>query len=172
MAESYAVPATAAPLTALGAVGFSLADKTIMTRILCIGLIIFAIIKITGKIKLKGTHATVLGGGAITGFLNGMLGISGPLSSAVFFALDLTPIAYIASEATAAAAMHLVKIVVYNKFALINLSVFLNGLYIGAAMIIGNYAAMKLIGKMKNKIYQRIVAVAMILLSVWLFIEA
>lgn len=101
-----------------------------------------------------------------------MLGISGPLSSAVFFALDLTPVAYIASEAAAAAVMHLVKIVVYNKFALLNLSVFLNGLYIGAAMILGNYAAMKLVGKMKNKIYQRIVAIAMILLSIWLFIVA
>lgn len=164
--------ATAAPLTALGAIGFSLADKTLMTRILCIGLIIFAIIKVTGKIRLKGSRTMVLTGGAVTGFVNGMLGISGPLGSAVFLALDLTPIAYIASEAAAATAMHIVKIVVYNKFALLDLAAMLNGLYIGVAMMIGNYAAMKLIGKMKNKIYQRIVALAMIALSVWLFITA
>lgn len=164
--------ATASPLTALGAIGFGLADKTLMTRILCVGLIVFAIIKISGKIRLKGSNATVLSGGAITGFVNGMFGISGPLSSAVFFALDLAPVAYIASEAAAAAAMHLVKIVIYDKFALMGLSIFLNGLYIGLAMMAGNYMAMKLIGKMKSKIYQRIVAVAMILLSIWLFIEA
>ena len=164
--------ATAAPLTALGAVGFSLADKTLMTRILCVGLIIFAVMKISGKMHLPKKNATLLVGGGITGFINGMLGISGPLSSAVFFALDLGAVAYIASEAAAAAMMHVVKIVVYNKFALMDLSVFLNGLYIGCAMMLGNFVAMRLIGKMKNKIYQKIVAVAMILLSIWLFIQA
>ena len=164
--------ATAAPLTALGAIGFSLADKTLMTRILCVGLIIFAVMKISGKMHLPKKNATLLVGGGVTGFINGMLGISGPLSSAVFFALDLGAVAYIASEAAAAAMMHVVKIVVYNKFALMDLSVFLNGLYIGCAMMLGNFVAMRLIGKMKNKIYQKIVAVAMILLSIWLFIQA
>ena len=164
--------ATAAPLTALGAIGFSLADKTLMTRILCVGLIIFAVMKISGKMHLPKKNATLLVGGGITGFINGMLGISGPLSSAVFFALDLGAVAYIASEAAAAAMMHVVKIVVYNKFALMDLSVFLYGLYIGCAMMLGNFVAMRLIGKMKNKIYQKIVAVAMILLSIWLFIQA
>ena len=164
--------ATAAPLTALGAIGFSLADKTLMTRILCVGLIIFAVMKISGKMHLPKKNATLLVGGGITGFINGMLGISGPLSSAVFFALDLGAVAYIASEAAAAAMMHVVKIVVYNKFALMDLSVFLYGLYIGCEMMLGNFVAMRLIGKMKNKIYQKIVAVAMILLSIWLFIQA
>ena len=164
--------ATAAPLTALGAIGFSLADKTLMTRILCVGLIIFAVMKISGKMHLPKKNATLLVGGGVTGFINGMLGISGPLSSAVVFALDLGAVAYIASEAAAAAMMHVVKIVVYNKFALMDLSVFLNGLYIGCAMMLGNFVAMRLIGKMKNKIYQKIVAVAMILLSIWLFIQA
>lgn len=42
-------------------------------------------------------------GGGITGLINGLMGISGPLSSAVFPTLDLAPVAYIASEATAAA---------------------------------------------------------------------
>ena len=164
--------ATAAPLTALGAIGFSLADKTLMTRILCVGLIIFAVMKISGKMHLPKKNATLLVGGGVTGFINGMLGISGPLSSAVFFALDLGAVAYIASEAAAAAMMHVVKIVVYNKCALMDLSVFLYGLYIGCAMMLGNFVAMRLIGKMKNKIYQKIVAVAMILLSIWLFIQA
>ena len=38
-------------------------------------------------------------GGGVTGLVNGLLGISGPLSSAVF----LAPVSYIASEATTAA---------------------------------------------------------------------
>lgn len=160
---------TAAPLTALGALGFGIANKVIMTRILCIVLIIFAILKITGKLSLPKTQNTMLIGGGLTGFINGMMGISGPLSSAVFLTLELAPVAYIASEAAAATAMHVIKIFVYNKLALVNLNIFLNGLYIGIAMIAGNFIAMNLIGKIKNKVYQKIVATAMIGLSIWLF---
>lgn len=42
-------------------------------------------------------------GGGVTGLVNGLLGISGPLSSAVFLTLELAPVSYIASEATTAA---------------------------------------------------------------------
>ena len=42
-------------------------------------------------------------GGGMTGLVNGLLGISGPLSSAVFLTLELAPVSYIASEATTAA---------------------------------------------------------------------
>lgn len=42
-------------------------------------------------------------GGGMTGLVNCLLGISGPLSSAVFLTLELAPVSYIESEATAAA---------------------------------------------------------------------
>ena len=42
-------------------------------------------------------------GGGMTGLVNGLLGISGPLSSAVFLTLELAPVSYIASEAITAA---------------------------------------------------------------------
>lgn len=42
-------------------------------------------------------------GGGMTGLVNGLLGISGPLSNAVFLTLELAPVSYIASEATTAA---------------------------------------------------------------------
>lgn len=161
--------ALAAPFTALGAFGFSMAPKELMTRILCVVLIIFAIIKLTGKFTLPHKKGTMLIGGGITGFVNGFLGVSGPLSSAVFLTLELSPVAYIASEATAAAAMHIIKIIVYGKLDLMNTEIFLNGLYIGAAMILGNFVAMKTIKKINKKLYQKIVVCVMIGVSVWLF---
>lgn len=159
----------ATPLTVLGVFGFSIAPKQLMTRILCVCLIIFAIIKLTGKIKLPHKKGTMIIGGGITGFVNGLLGISGPLSSAVFLTLELTPVAYIASEATAAAAMHIIKTIMYGKLDLMSLDIFLNGLYIGAAMMLGNFIAMKTIKKIDKKLYQKIVVCVMIGVSVWLF---
>ena len=161
--------AFAAPLTALGAYGFAVVPKALMTRILAVGLIIFAIMKLAGKMNLPKTRATMLIGGGITGLINGLMGISGPLSSAVFLTLGLSPVAYIASEATVAAFMHLVKIVLFGKFALMDWLIFLNGFFIGIAMMCGNFIAMKTIKHINKMLYQKIVVSVMIVASLWLF---
>src|SRR5574344_2757373 len=158
----------AAPLTAVGAYGFAIVPKQAMTRVLCIFLIIFAIVKLTGKIKLPENKATALMGGGITGLTNGLLGISGPISSAVFMTFGLTPISYIASEAAAASAMHIIKTCMYGKLDLINESIFLNGLFIGCAMMLGNFIAMRFVRTVNKKRYQKIIAAVMILVSLWL----
>ena len=165
----FLVPAL--PFTALGAFGFSMVDKVLMTRLLCVFLILFSVMKLRGKLHLPHGKSTMLIGGSLTGVLNGLLGISGPISSAVFLTLNLSPVSYIASEATAAAAMHVVKAVTYGKFSLMNTTIFLNGLFIGMAMIAGNVLAMRLIRLANRQAYQRVVGVVMILISLWLMIE-
>lgn len=160
---------TAAPLTALGALGFGVVDKQLMSRVLCVFLIVFAIMKIMGKMNLPHHPATMLIGGGVTGFVNGMLGLSGPLSSAVFLTLNLSPVAYIASEATSASIMHIIKIIVYNKLDLVDAHILLNGAMIAVTMIAGNFVAMRTIRRFHTKTYQRIVAVCMIGLSIYLF---
>jgi uncharacterized protein len=160
---------TAVPLTALGAFGFALAPKVLMTRAVSLFLILFAIMKLRGKLQLPHRPATMLIGGGLTGFINGLLSISGPLSSAVFLTLDLSPVAYIASEAFAATVMHVVKIIVYGKLNLITWSIVYTGLGIAVAMIVGNVVAMKTIRHIHKQSYQKLVAVCMMALSVYLF---
>ena len=166
----FLVPAL--PFTALGAFGFSVVNKVLMTRLLCIFLIIFSIMKLKGKMHLPKGRKTMLIGGGLTGFINGMLGISGPLSSAVFLTLELSPVSYIVSEATAAAAMHVVKAVTYGKFDLMNWHIFINGFFIGCAMMLGNFIALRLIRHVNKKPYQRLVAGIMIAVLLWLIITA
>ncbi|MGN0032319.1 MAG: sulfite exporter TauE/SafE family protein [Candidatus Limimorpha sp.] len=158
----------ALPFTALGAFGFAKVNKSAMTILLCSFLIVFSIMKLKGKLHLPQKPATMYIGGGTTGLINGLLGISGPLSSAVFLTLDLAPIAYIASEATAAAAMHIVKTIVYGKLSLVNQDIILSGLGIGCAMILGNFISMQCIKNVNKKLYQRIVAIVMIAVSLWL----
>ena len=162
---------TAAPLTALGSIGFSLVNKRIMTCLLCLFLIFFSIMKMKKKMQLPKNRKTMLIGGGLTGLFNGMLGISGPLSSAVFLTLDLSPVSYIATEATAAAIMHVVKAVVYEQFNLMNIHVFFNGLFIGCAMMAGNILSMRLIRFAQKDFYRKVVASVMIAVSLWLIIE-
>ncbi|MGI6242438.1 MAG: sulfite exporter TauE/SafE family protein [Prevotella sp.] len=160
------------PLTALGAYGFSIAPKNIMTCIVGVALILFAIQKLRGKLHFPKGPKTMIVGGCVTGFINGLLSISGPLSSAVFLTLDLSPVAYIASEATAATVMHVVKIFVYGKLNLVNMNILTTGLAIAAAMIVGNYLAMRFIKHVDRRKYQKVVAGCMIILSLFLIISS
>jgi uncharacterized membrane protein YfcA len=160
----------AAPLTVLGAYGFAVVDKQLMTRVLCVFLIVFAIIKMTGKVKLPEGKMTAFIGGGLTGLINGLLGISGPISSAVFMTFGLTPVAYIASESMAAAAMHVIKAITYGKLNLMSPHIFLNGLFIGCTMMVGNYFAMRYIRNVNRKKYQKVIAAILIAVSVFLMI--
>lgn len=103
------------PLAALGAFGFSVLLKDIVTRMVGFALIILVVTKLVGKKELTKGNSTLLVGGAVTGGLSGLCGSGGSIGAAVFLSLDLVPVAYIASEAATATAMHLLKTVIYSK---------------------------------------------------------
>ena len=79
------------------------------------------------------------------------------------------PVAYIATEAASATIMHIVQMVMYGEFGLLDIKVLLDGIYIGVAMSLGNFFAMKRIQTIKRRNYRKIVAVVMIAASIWLF---
>ena len=160
----------AAPLTVVGAYGFVVVPKEMMTRILCILLTIFAILDLSERFRLPRSRWTMLAGGGVSGIINGLLCLSGPISSSVFLTLGLSPVAYIASEAASAVVMHIIQMIMYGEFGLIGKMVILDGLYLGVAMVIGNFIAMKFIRDIRRKIYRRIVAAVMIVCSIWLFL--
>lgn len=160
----------AAPLTVVGAYGFVVVPKEMMTRILCILLTIFAMLDLSERFRLPRSRWTMLAGGGVSGIINGLLCLSGPISSAVFLTLGLSPVAYIASEAASAVVMHIIQMIMYGEFGLIGKMVILDGLYLGVAMVIGNFIAMKFIRDIRRKIYRRIVAAVMIVCSIWLFL--
>lgn len=79
------------------------------------------------KVEFKAGNKTLLAGGAITGLLSGLAGSGGPIGAAVFLTLGLPPISYIASEATTATAMHILKTVIYSKLINVDLYATLTG---------------------------------------------
>ena len=160
----------ALPLTIAGAYGFVVVPKALMTKILCLLLIVFAFLEMTEKFRLPRSRWTMLAGGGVSGIINGLLCLSGPISSAVFLTLGLSPVAYIASEAASAVVMHIIQMIMYGEFGLMGKMVILDGLYLGVAMVIGNFIAMKFIRDIRRKIYRRIVAAVMIVCSIWLFL--
>ena len=161
---------TAMPLSALGAFGFSVLPKDIVTRCIGIALFLLVIFKVTKIFELKGNKRTLLIGGAITGGVSGLAGSGGPIGAAVFLSLGLPPVAYIASEATTATAMHILKTFVYSKLASLTYQTLLVGLVMGLAMIAGTLVANKFIRNMDKNIFQKYVAVLLCVIGVYMVI--
>ncbi len=158
---------SALPLAALGAFGFALLPKDAVTRCIGAGLVMLAVAKLLLKKDLPKGKGTLLAGGALTGGLSGLCGSGGPIGAAAFLSLGLSPVAYIASEAAGATAMHILKIVVYSRLTNMTLQTLTVGAAMGCAMLIGTFAAKYFIkGMTKNKFQ---IYVASILCLVGLF---
>lgn len=130
----------AAPMAAAGAVSFVWLPKHLVVRLLGVAILLFAALRLAGRFKLGSGPGTLLGGGAATGLLSGLVGTAGPLGAAVFLSLELPPLAYVASEAVTAVGMHLVKIVVYGTELRLRAAFWPLALALGVAMVLGTWA--------------------------------
>lgn len=147
------------PLAALGAFGFSIFPKNIVTRCIGVALVILVLVKLIGKKELPKRNSTLLLGGALTGGLSGLCGSGGPIGAAVFLSLGLEPTAYIASEAATATFMHILKTIIYSKLTNLDRSALLIGVGMGVSMIVGTYLAKHYIKNMPKGKFQKYVAV-------------
>jgi uncharacterized membrane protein YfcA len=161
---------TAMPLAALGAFGFSVLPKDIVTRCIGAALILLVLAKTFKKLELKNGKRTMLIGGAVTGLVSGLAGSGGPIGAAAFLTLGLPPVAYIASEAATATAMHLLKTAIYSKLVGIDTTALLTGLAMGVAMLTGTFAANRIIRKMEKGKFQKYVALLLCVVGAYMLL--
>jgi len=160
----------AIPLSVVGAYSFISLPKGLVTRVIGVAVLVFAILKYTGVLTFKPTTSLLVAGGGVTGLLSGLVGSGGPLGAAVFLSLGLAPVAYIASEATTALAMHATKAVVYGSMLTLDHDFWLLGALLGAAMIAGTWAAKRFIAKASTAGFERYVLVLLAVLAIYLII--
>lgn len=104
----------------------------------------------------------LIAGGSLVSFLYGLLSSAGPLGSAIFLSLGLSPVAYIASEGTAVLAIHEVKIITYHQYILLDQDLWLLAAFVGVAMIVGSWSAKQVIEFMPQKKFERYVTVLLV----------
>ena len=158
------------PLATLGAFGFSLLPKDIVTRCIGVTLILLVIVKLLIKKDLPKKKGTLLVGGAMTGGLSGLCGSGGPIGAAVFLSLGLSPVSYIASEATTATAMHILKTAIYSQLTDITVKILLVGIAMGVAMLVGTFATNHFIKKMDKNKFQVYVAILLCAVGIYMAI--
>ncbi|MEF3073428.1 sulfite exporter TauE/SafE family protein [Methylobacter sp. Wu1] len=161
----------AIPFSLLGAASFVQLPKDVVTRAIGAALLAFVALKYFGVLKLKASSASLVMGGGMVGFLSGLVGSAGPLGAAFFLSLGLPPVAYIASEATTALAMHGVKAVVYQHYIALDREFWLLAALMGSAMILGTWSAKRFIERMPQAIFQRFVAVLLVGIAGYMLIH-
>lgn len=161
----------AIPLSLLGAASFVQLPKDMVTRAIGAIILAFVALKYVGVLRLKASSALLVMGGGVVGFLSGLVGSAGPLGAAIFLSLGLPPVAYIASEATTALAMHSVKTAIYQHYITLDQAFWLLAALMGSAMILGTWSAKRFIEHMPQAIFQRFVAILLVVIAGYMLIH-
>jgi uncharacterized protein len=161
----------AIPLSVLGSLSFVALPKTLVTRGIGVAILLFVTLKYCGVLRLKAGPLLLIFGGGVVGFLSGLVGSAGPLGAAIFLTLGLPPVAYIASEATTALAMHGVKTSVYQQYIALGSEFWLLAGIMGFAMILGTWSAKRVIERMPGETFQRYVAGLLVAVAVYMVVR-
>lgn len=124
-----------------------------------IGLLLVVVVVIRHTRLGRGTIAEgfLPPAGFAVGLLSALAGSAGPLGAAVFLGLRLPATAYVASEAASAVLIHLTKSLSYGRYAAMTLADVGRGLALGGAMVLGSWTGRKLIERLGEERFGRLV---------------
>lgn len=120
-------------------------------------LLAVVILRHTGVGKHKAPEQLLAFLGAGVGLVSAVAGSAGPLGAAVFLGLDLGPRAYVATEAVTAALMHFTKSLAYGRYSALGLGDFLRGILLGGSLVLGSWTGRKLIDRVPEPWFGRLV---------------
>lgn len=162
---------TGIPCAALGAVWFADLPANLVVRLAGLVIVIFALGQALGWFRFVGGPRVILFGGAIVGLISGLVGSAGPLGAAVFLSLNLPPVAYVASEAVTAIAMHGVKTVVYGSRLDFSPAFWPLVLVLGSAMVAGSWVGKRLITAMPVQWFRQFVAALLVATCAYMIVS-
>lgn len=160
----------AVPLSIIGSLSFVALPKPLVVRLIETIILLFVVLRHGGLLRVAPGTGLLLVGGGIVGFLSGLVGSAGPLGVAIFLVLQLPAGAYIASEATTALVLHMVKTVVYQRYLHVKEEVWLLAAYLGVAMVLGTWAGKRVIERMPAEQFRRFVEILLVILSLQMVI--
>src|SRR6202051_4175558 len=104
------------------------------------------------QLKLSLWHIAV--GGAVIGYLTGIVVSTGPLSVPLFLFYGLTKGAFLATEAASSLAIYLSKSVTFERFGALTPDVALKGLIAGASLMSGAFIAKRFVLRLDPNVFR------------------
>lgn len=152
-------------LTIAGALLVNYISQPILKLILGLFLIIYVLISWNGSFSVKPTKRNSVIGGSLSGFFAGLIGTGGALRGAFLTSFKLEKSVYIATAAAISLAVDITRIPIYlgSGFLPPNLIYFIPILF--AIAIAGSFIGKKIVHKIPQKIFGRVVLVIIGLVS-------
>lgn len=112
------------------------------------------------KLKLSLWHLAV--GGAVIGYLTGIVVSTGPLSVPLFLFYGLTKGAFLATEAASSLGLYLSKSVTFERFGALTPDIAFKGLVAGSSLMFGAFIAKRFVLRLKPDIFRLIMDAIML----------
>ena len=156
----------AVPGTALGVVLFAGASSAGLSVI--IGAFLLAAVPLrrlllTRHFRVRLSHFGPLG--AVTGVISALVVTTGPMITPFFLAYGLRRGAFIATEASCALAMHLVRGAGFAKLALVTRETALLGLTLGVTMFVGSWLGRRIVDRLSDRAFLNAIEALLVLMG-------
>jgi len=146
---------TGIPAAALGA--RTLLVLPSRTVDIAIGLFLIAMVPVRHwlarhDLKIKLWHLAV--GGAVIGYLTGIVVSTGPLSVPLFLFYGLSKGAFLATEAASSLGLYLSKSVIFERFGALTPAIALKGLIAGSSLMSGAFIAKRFVLRLEADVFR------------------
>lgn len=146
---------TGIPAAALGARTLLLLPSRMVD--LAIGLFLIAMVPFRHRLARRDIRiglGHLAAGGALIGFLTGIVVSTGPLSVPLFLFYGLTGGAFLATEAASSFGLYLSKSVTFGRFGALDADVLLKGMIAGSSLMAGAFLAKRFVLKLKPDLFR------------------
>lgn len=151
--------------TLAGALLVNYTPQEVLKGSLGIFLIIYSVISWSGTFRLKASNATAVIGGALSGFLAGLIGTGGALRAVFLSAFQLPKEKYVATAAAIALAVDATRIPVYIKDGYLDNNLYWLIPFIFIAAIAGSFVGKKIVDRIPQDFFRKIVLSAIFIVG-------
>ena len=132
---------------------------------IAIGLFLIAMVPVRHflarhELKARLWHLAV--GGALIGYLTGIVVSTGPLSVPLFLFYGLTKGAFLATEAASSLGLYVSKSVTFERFGALTSDVAFKGLITGSSLMFGAFAAKRFVLHLKPDVFRLVMDAIML----------
>ena len=132
---------------------------------LAIGLFLIAMVPMRhwlARHELKANLWHLAIGGAVIGYLTGIVVSTGPLSVPLFLFYGLSKGAFLATEAASSLGLYFAKSVTFERFGALTQEVFIKGLVAGSSLMVGAFVAKRFVLHLKADMFRMVMDAIMV----------
>ena len=140
-----------------------------------IGLFLIAMVPVRhwlAKHQLKAQLWHLAVGGAVIGYITGIVVSTGPLSVPLFLFYGLSKGAFLATEAASSLGLYLSKSVTFQRFGALTPDIALKGLIAGSSLMSGAFIAKRFVVRLEPEIFRIVMDGIMLLAGLSMLINA